>query len=137
MRIRSADEATLANQIIQEGSNSPADVFYTENSPALEALGERGLLVPVDSVDARRPCPRIDSSQRGDWVGVSARVSELVYNTAQMKGGEVPELGPAAGGAELQGQGRLRALRDRLPAARHRDLEAEGAARPPKRGCTG
>ncbi len=32
--VRSDDEATLANQIVQEGSNSPADVFYTENTPA-------------------------------------------------------------------------------------------------------
>ena len=30
VEVRSADEATLGNQIIQEGANSPADVFYTE-----------------------------------------------------------------------------------------------------------
>ncbi len=89
VRIRSADEATLANQIIQEGSSSPADVFYTENSPALEALGERGLLVPVQA-STLAAVPRESSSKRGDWVGVSARVSELVYNTSQMRAGEVP-----------------------------------------------
>jgi iron(III) transport system substrate-binding protein len=89
VQIRSADEATLANQIIQEGSNSPADVFYTENSPALEALGQKGLLAPVreGTLDA---VPRKWSAKRGDWVGVSARVSELVYNPSQMKTAEVP-----------------------------------------------
>ena len=45
--IRSGDEATLANQILQEGSASPADVFYAENTPALEALSEHGLLASV------------------------------------------------------------------------------------------
>src|SRR5581483_8990425 len=89
VKIRSADESTLANQIMQEGSNSPADVFYTENSPALEALGEKGLLSPVDSATLGA-VPRADSAQRGDWVGVSARVSEMVYNVASMKGGRLP-----------------------------------------------
>lgn len=89
VKIRSADEATLANQIIQEGSNSPADVFYTENSPALEALGEKGLLSSVDSATLGA-VPRADSSQRGDWVGVSARVSEMVYDTALTKGVRLP-----------------------------------------------
>jgi len=89
VQIRSADEATLANQIIQEGSNSPADVFYTENSPALEALGEKGLLAPVDG-STLAAVPHSDSSQRGDWVGVSGRVSEIVYNIAAMKGRRLP-----------------------------------------------
>jgi iron(III) transport system substrate-binding protein len=89
VQIRSADESTLANQIIQEGSNSPADVFYTENSPALEELGEKGLLAPVESATLAA-VPKADSSQRGDWVGVSARVSEIVYNTAEMKGRRLP-----------------------------------------------
>ena len=90
VHIRSADEATLANQIMQEGSNSPADVFYTENSPALEALGEKGLLAPVASATLAA-VPRQWSSQRGDWVGVSARVSEVVYDPAAMKGRKVPD----------------------------------------------
>src|SRR3984957_2334039 len=31
---RDGDEASLAQQIVQEGSSSPADAFFTENSPA-------------------------------------------------------------------------------------------------------
>ncbi len=89
VQIRSADEATLANQIAQEGSSSPADVFYTENSPALEALGNKGLLAPVQGATLAA-VPRSRSSQRGDWVGVSARVSELVYDPAKIAAGELP-----------------------------------------------
>jgi iron(III) transport system substrate-binding protein len=47
VKVRSGDEASLGNQILQEGSSSPADVFYTENTPVLEALHEHGLLAPV------------------------------------------------------------------------------------------
>src|SRR5262249_60920148 len=45
--VRQDDEGVLAAQMIQEGSHSPADVFMTENSPALEALGTRGMLAKV------------------------------------------------------------------------------------------
>src|ERR1035441_3957632 len=38
VQVRNDDEDVLANQIITEGGASPADVIYTENSPALETL---------------------------------------------------------------------------------------------------
>src|SRR5580700_2472353 len=44
VQVRSDDENVLANQIVQEGANSPADLIYTENSPALAFLESRGLL---------------------------------------------------------------------------------------------
>ena len=33
--LRSAGDTELGNQIVQEGANSPADVFLTETSPAM------------------------------------------------------------------------------------------------------
>ena len=54
VKVRSNDEDTLADQIVTEGSNSPADVIYTENSPALEHLGAKGLLAPVDPTTLAR-----------------------------------------------------------------------------------
>src|ERR1700689_79042 len=89
VNVRSGDEATLGNQIIQEGSSSPADVFYSENTPVLEALRERGLLAPVDPTTLAAVPSRDDSAQ-GDWVGVSARVAVLVYNTSQLKSSQLP-----------------------------------------------
>lgn len=89
VQVRSADEATLGNQIAEEGSSSPADVFYTENTPVLEALREKGLLAPVDP-DTLAAVPRRDDSAQGDWVGVSARVSVLVYNTSALKPSQLP-----------------------------------------------
>ena len=47
VNVRNDDEDVFAAQIAAEGSNSPADVFYTENTPALENLREKGLLAPV------------------------------------------------------------------------------------------
>ena len=54
VNVRSNDEDTLADEIVTEGSNSPADVIYTENSPALAYLQDKGLLAPVDPTHARQ-----------------------------------------------------------------------------------
>ena len=89
VQIRSADEATLGNQILQEQGNSPADVFFTENTPVLELLREHGFLSPVDASTLRAVPRRYDSAQ-GDWVGVSARVSVLVYDPAKLGGAKPP-----------------------------------------------
>ena len=62
----------VANQLIQEGSSSPADVFLTENSPELMLLDEQKLLAPVDAATLAA-VPRHDSAPSGNWVGVLAR----------------------------------------------------------------
>jgi iron(III) transport system substrate-binding protein len=89
VQVRSDDEDVLAAQIDAEGSNSPADVIYTENSPALEFLGEKGLLAPLPAATLAATPARYDA-QQGDWVGVSARVSVLIYNTSELSASELP-----------------------------------------------
>jgi iron(III) transport system substrate-binding protein len=87
--VRNNDEDVLVNQIVEEGGHSPADLVYTENSPALELLQEKGLLAPVDPATLAAVPGRLDSP-RGDWVGVSARVSVLVYNTSRLSRAQLP-----------------------------------------------
>jgi iron(III) transport system substrate-binding protein len=89
VQVRSDDENVLANQIVQEGENSPADLIYTENSPALAFLESRGLLASVDPTTLTEVPSKYDSPQ-GDWVGVSARVSVLVYNTSLLRPSQLP-----------------------------------------------
>jgi iron(III) transport system substrate-binding protein len=89
VNIRSDDEDTLADQIVTEGSHSPADVFYTENSPPLESLQAKGLLAKVES-STLSLTPAKYSSPGGDWVGVSARVSVLIYNPSLISASQLP-----------------------------------------------
>jgi iron(III) transport system substrate-binding protein len=84
------DEDVLTAQIEQEGSRSPADVFYTENSNWLEQLNERSLLAKVDDATLAN-APRRDSATNGDWLGVSARISVLVYNTGKLAPAQLPK----------------------------------------------
>jgi iron(III) transport system substrate-binding protein len=87
--VRDDDEDTFDNVIVQEGSRSPADVFYTENSPALEYLQQRGLLAKVDASTLSHTPSQYNSPQ-GDWVGVSARVSVIIYNPSLIKKSALP-----------------------------------------------
>ena len=89
VNVRNDDEDTLANLIAVQGSHTPADVFYTENSPALEFLQEKGLLAPVDSSTLSHTPSKYNSPQ-GDWVGVSARVSVIVYNPSLIPASQLP-----------------------------------------------
>jgi iron(III) transport system substrate-binding protein len=86
---RDGDENELAAEIRQEGSRSPADVFFTENSPALMSLQEKGLLASVPA-SVLSQVPGQYSSPAGNWVGVSARVSVLVYNTSALQPSQLP-----------------------------------------------
>jgi iron(III) transport system substrate-binding protein len=89
VNVRSNDEDTLADEIVTEGSNSPADVIYAENSPALEHLRDKGLLASVDPTTLASVPSRFSSPQ-GDWLGVSTRVSVLVYNPSLIAASQLP-----------------------------------------------
>lgn len=89
LEFRDASDSELANQIIEEGEASPADVFLTENSPSIDVVDEAGLLAPLnqatlDQVDA----PYRPSS--GTWVGFAARATALIYNPAEVAADELP-----------------------------------------------
>ena len=53
--LRNGGDSELANQLVAEGAASPADVFLTENSPAMSLVEDAGLFAPVDAstLDAR------------------------------------------------------------------------------------
>ena len=87
--VRSDDEDVLADQIAAEGTHSPADVFFTENSPPLESLQAKGLLAALPAATLGST-PSKFSSPQGDWVGVSARVSVLVYNHSLISASQLP-----------------------------------------------
>ena len=89
VKVRSADEAVLASQLMIEGARSPADVFLAGNSPAIEAVAAKGLLrsLPTSTLSH---VPVADSSPKGDWVGVSARVAVVAYSTHALSPAHVP-----------------------------------------------
>lgn len=67
------------NSLIQEGEATPADVFYSQDPGALNAVAEEGLTqeLPADVDDTVQPSWR---SPDGLWTGVSGRVRSILYN---------------------------------------------------------
>jgi iron(III) transport system substrate-binding protein len=89
VNVRYNDEDSFADEIVAEKAHPVADVFYTENTPALQYLQNRGLLASVDSSTLARTASRYNSAA-GDWVGVSARVSVLIYNPSLISKSQLP-----------------------------------------------
>jgi len=90
VRIRSGNSIQLANQIIEEGRRSPADVFYSEESPPVAALAQRDLLSPLsDSTLAQVRQDYVASD--GTWAGITARCRVTVYRPDQVAAEELPE----------------------------------------------
>ena len=89
VKVRSGEAPELASELVKEGASSPADVFFTANSPELELLSEKGLLAKV-APSTLASVPAADSSPNGDWVGVLARENVLVFNKGIIKEEDLP-----------------------------------------------
>src|SRR5579862_1767348 len=89
VQVRTDDGIVLADQILQEGSHSPADVYLTENSPELMLLTQHHLLAPLPtSITSQIPAQY--NSPTGNWVGISTRVSALAYNPSLISSSQLP-----------------------------------------------
>jgi len=88
--LRNADESELANQIVQEGAASPADVFLTENSPAIALVENKNLLTTVDAatLDA---VPAQFRPSTGKWTGIAARSTVFAYNPDMIAEDQLPK----------------------------------------------
>jgi len=89
VQVRTDDGLVLADQILQEGAKSPADVYLTENSPELIALTEHHLLAQLP-VSVTSLVPSQYNSPTNNWVGVALRVSALVYNPSLISPSQLP-----------------------------------------------
>ncbi|MEO8387615.1 iron ABC transporter substrate-binding protein [Polaromonas sp.] len=87
--LRNGSDTELGNQIVQEGKASPADVFLTENSPAMALVDTAGLFAPLDAATLSE-VPANFRPVHGRWVGIAARSTVFVYNKAKLPVAQVP-----------------------------------------------
>jgi iron(III) transport system substrate-binding protein len=78
VKVRTNDGVVLADQLLQEGPASPADAYFTENSPELETLEQHGMLAKLPASTLQK-VPRQDAPPSGAWAPVALRVSGLAY----------------------------------------------------------
>ncbi len=87
--IRKGTDILMANQIVQEGLNSPADAFLTENSPAMVMVEQAGLFSPVAPATLAA-VPEEFRPASGMWTGIAARTTLFVYNKDMLNEAELP-----------------------------------------------
>lgn len=89
VKLRNGQDFELGNQLVTEGDRSPADVFLTENSPAMSLVEKHHLLakLPASTLSA---VPATFRPASGAWTGWAGRSTVLVYNTAKVKPADLP-----------------------------------------------
>ncbi len=88
--LRNGDDTEMGNQLVQEGDKSPADVFLTENSPAMVLVDNAKLFAPV----APTTLEQVGAAYRpahGNWVGIAARSTVFVYNKDKLSPAQLPK----------------------------------------------
>ncbi|WDE99175.1 iron ABC transporter substrate-binding protein [Lentisphaera profundi] len=88
--VKEGKTAQLANTILREGKNSPADLFFAQDSSNLGALSNAGVL-EVLAIDTLKKVDARYAGPKGDWIGTSGRARVLVYNKNMVKAEELPK----------------------------------------------
>jgi len=90
VQVRYGSTGELAATLLEEGANSPADVFWAQDPGGLGAVAEAGLaaMLPADILGQVPPRFR---SPEGSWVGISGRARVVVYNTERVRPEDLPD----------------------------------------------
>ncbi|MEK1890272.1 MAG: iron ABC transporter substrate-binding protein [Phyllobacterium sp.] len=88
--IRNGKDMEFANQIVQEGAASPADVFLTENSPAMALVDNASLFAPLNA-DILAQVPENYRPANGQWIGIAARSTVFAYDKNKLSEDKLPK----------------------------------------------
>lgn len=90
VEVKYAGTDALAALLVEEGSRSPADVYFSQDGGALGAVREAGLLEQLPE-DISTLVPARYRAEDGSWVGVSGRSRVVVYNPDMVTEAELPK----------------------------------------------
>ena len=88
--LRQGSDLEVGNQLVQEGANSPADVFLTENSPAMVLVDNAGLFEPLPA-DILELIPAEYRPANGHWTGIAARSTVFAYDKTKLTADMLPK----------------------------------------------
>ena len=89
VRVNYAGSAQLAATILEEGEQSPADVFFAQDASTMGLIAARGMLTALDS-EAIGAVPAQFRHPEGLWTGVSGRARAITYNTNSLTAEQLP-----------------------------------------------
>ncbi len=90
VQVRYGDTAELAATILEEGENSPVDLFFAQDPGALGALSDADVFekLPEKLLDR---VPGKFRSPDGLWVGTSGRARVVAYNSDELQAKDLPD----------------------------------------------
>jgi iron(III) transport system substrate-binding protein len=84
LNVRYGDSAELSAQILEEGNNSPADLFLSQDAGSLGAISQAGLFMTLpDDVAINIPAEFVAVNR--EWVGITGRARVFVYAPDRVK----------------------------------------------------
>ena len=89
VQVRQGKDSSMGNQLVAEVDKTKADVFLTENSPAMTVVQNAGLLSPVEQSTLDQVSQQYRPSS-GEWVGIAARSTVLIYNPSKISEADLP-----------------------------------------------
>lgn len=89
VQVRQGKDSSMGNQLVAEGDKTKADVFLTENSPAMTVVQNARLLSPVEQSTLDQVSQQYRPSS-GEWVGIAARSTVLIYNPSKISEADLP-----------------------------------------------
>ena len=75
--------------MLEEGEDTPADVFFSQDAGALQVIQDEGRTTALPQ-DVIKAVPAKFRSAQGQWVGTSGRARVMVYNTDQVQRSDLP-----------------------------------------------
>ena len=88
VQVKYAGTAALAATLLEEGDNSPADVFYAQDPGGLAAVSGMMTELPADIIELT---PEWARSGEDRWVGVTGRARVVVYGTDNLTEADLPD----------------------------------------------
>ncbi len=86
--VRYANTGQLAATLLEEGSNSPADLFFAQDPGGLGAVESMLTALPSEILEQ---VPEWARSPDSKWVGISGRARTVVYNSENLSEADLPE----------------------------------------------
>jgi iron(III) transport system substrate-binding protein len=84
LNVRYGDSAELSAQILEEGNNSPADLFLSQDAGSLGAISQAGLFTTLPS-DVAAEIPAAYVAANREWVGITGRARVFAYAPDRVK----------------------------------------------------
>ncbi|KIL44635.1 extracellular solute-binding protein [Jeotgalibacillus soli] len=85
-----ATDETVVNRIVEEQVNPQADIFFSNDTAAMEYLHLEGILQPYEGEDAKVIDEKYRASDNS-WIGLSARTRGFIYNKDLISEEEMPQ----------------------------------------------